>query len=65
MARVPKARYKCELMSRKGDCYGNAQMESFHGLLKNELVRSLEQINFEKVYLLCKDLSANPCHEML
>ena len=25
----------------------------------------LEQINFEKVYLLCKDLSANPCHEML
>ena len=26
---------------------------------------SLEQINFEKVYLLCKDLPANPCHEML
>ena len=25
----------------------------------------LEQINFEKVYLLCKDLPANPCHEML
>jgi len=25
----------------------------------------LEQINFEKVYLLCKDLSANPCREML
>jgi hypothetical protein len=25
----------------------------------------LEQINFEKVYLLCKDLSANPCHETL
>ena len=25
----------------------------------------LEQISFEKVYLLCKDLSANPCHEML
>ena len=52
-------------MSRKGDCHGNAAMESFHGLLKTELVRSLEQINFEKVYLLCKDLSANPCHEML
>jgi hypothetical protein len=28
-------------------------------------LRFLEQINFEKVYLLCKDLSANPCHEML
>ena len=65
MARVPKARYTRELMSRKGDCYGNAAMESFHGLLKTELVRSLEQINFEKVYLLCKDLPANPCHEML
>jgi hypothetical protein len=26
---------------------------------------ALEQINFEKVYLLCKDLSANPCHETL
>ena len=26
---------------------------------------ALEQINFEKVYLLCKDLLANPCHEML
>jgi hypothetical protein len=25
----------------------------------------LEQINFEKVYLLCKDLPANPCREML
>ena len=25
----------------------------------------LEQINFEKVYPLCKDLYANPCHEML
>jgi len=25
----------------------------------------LEQINFEKVYLLCKDLQTNPCHEML
>ena len=25
----------------------------------------LEQINFEKVYLLCKDLLVNPCHEML
>ena len=25
----------------------------------------LEQINFEKVYLLCKDLRANPCHEMI
>jgi len=24
-----------------------------------------EQSNFEKAYLLCKDLSANPCHEML
>jgi len=26
------------LMSRKGDCYDNAPMESFWGLLKNELV---------------------------
>jgi hypothetical protein len=25
----------------------------------------LEQINFEKVHPLRKDLSANPCHEML
>ncbi len=25
----------------------------------------LEQISFEKAYLLCKDLPANPCHEML
>lgn len=25
-------------MSRKGDCYDNAPMESFWGLLKNELV---------------------------
>ncbi|MDL2316835.1 hypothetical protein LJC59_07140, partial [Desulfovibrio sp. OttesenSCG-928-A18] len=25
----------------------------------------LEQIHFEKVYLLCKDLSSNPCPEML
>jgi hypothetical protein len=25
----------------------------------------LEQINFEKMYLLCKDLLANSCHEML
>ena len=25
----------------------------------------LEQINFEKEHLLCTDLSANPCHEML
>ena len=25
----------------------------------------LERINFEKVYPLCKDLPANPCHEML
>jgi hypothetical protein len=25
----------------------------------------LEQINFEKAYLLCKDLPANPCREML
>ena len=25
----------------------------------------LEQINFEKLYLLCKDLLVNPCHEML
>jgi hypothetical protein len=27
--------------------------------------QSLERINFEKVYPLCKDLQANPCHEML
>jgi hypothetical protein len=26
---------------------------------------ALEQINFEKVYLLCKDLFTNPCREML
>ena len=25
-------------MSRKGDCYDNAPMESFRGILKNELV---------------------------
>jgi hypothetical protein len=25
----------------------------------------LEQINFEKVYPLCMELSANPCHKML
>jgi hypothetical protein len=25
----------------------------------------IEQINFKKVYLLCKDLLANPCSEML
>jgi hypothetical protein len=24
-----------------------------------------EQIKFDKLYLLCKDLSSNPCHEML
>jgi len=29
------------------------------------LVRTLEQINFEKVHLLCKDLPVNPCNEML
>jgi hypothetical protein len=27
--------------------------------------RDLEQINFETVCLLCKDLPANPCREML
>ena len=31
----------------------------------NKIIAILEQINFEKLYLLCKDLSANPCHEML
>jgi hypothetical protein len=29
------------------------------------ILAHLEQINFEKVYLLYKDLPANPCHEML
>jgi hypothetical protein len=24
----------------------------------------IEQINFEKVYLLCKDLFANPCRQL-
>ena len=32
---------------------------------KKGRMTQLEQINFKKVYLLCKDLSANPCHEML
>ena len=29
-------------MSRKGDCYDNAPMESFWGILKNELVHHLK-----------------------
>jgi hypothetical protein len=35
------------------------------GYVQFQSKHTLEQINFEKVYLLCKDLSANPCHEML
>ena len=34
-------------------------------LTQPEGKKPLEQITFEKIYLLCKDLSANPCHEML
>jgi hypothetical protein len=32
---------------------------------KKFLRHPLEQINIEKLYLLGKDLSANPCHEMV
>ena len=38
--------------SKKGDCYDNAQMESFWGLLKNELVHQ-KWVHFCGLWLRC------------
>jgi hypothetical protein len=38
------------------------KVQPFIKLLSDRL---LEQINIENVYLLCKDLPANPCHEIV
>ncbi|HBG26068.1 MAG TPA: hypothetical protein DDX75_03115 [Phycisphaerales bacterium] len=35
-------------MSRKGDCWDNACMESFFGSLKSEWIRDKKYINFEE-----------------
>jgi hypothetical protein len=38
---------------------------AFSSRFKHSGAKFPEQINIEKVYLLCKDLLANPCREML
>lgn len=49
------SRYKIHYsMSRKGDCYDNAPMESFWGLLKNELVHHRR---FHSVEEACRAIS--------